>query len=105
MEIINKPEKIFLQVGDEVDFPHDEVINYDSLSEGDISFCSNRVYKSDLSYYSKELMFEFAEWIGINMLNYYNPKGATSSWFNTADKSLDCNTEQLFKKFLKDREE
>lgn len=88
MEIINKPEKIFIQIGDETDFLEDEVINYDALSEGEITFHTSRVFKTDLSFYSKELMFEFAE---------YARADAADSWGMT--------TEQLFKQFLKNREE
>jgi len=84
MEIIDKPEKIYTQPFVEYNIQRKSVV--------------------DIPYYSKELIFEFAEWIGKNYYNYYSPKGSIPSWFEK-NHSLDCNTEQLFKEFLKNRVE
>ena len=52
-------------------------------------------------------MFKFAEWIGIKEYEYYpgdsNHKYGTPSWFDSSNHSLDCSTEELFEKYLKER--
>lgn len=88
MEIINKPEKIYLHIGYCDEFENDEIIDVEKLNPEEILWSTGRTAELDLNYYSKELMFEFAQYIIGLVLD---------GW--------DHDMEQLFKNFLKEREE
>ena len=53
----NIPQKIYLQIDPENGDPED----FNELSE--ISWCQNRIHRTDVAYFSKELAIEFAVWI------------------------------------------
>ncbi len=63
-----------------------------------------KLYKDNESKRFKKLAIEFGNWIGHKEYSYYNPGSDTvSSWFDKNNHSLDCNTNELFETFIKER--
>ncbi len=74
---------------------------YENYVENEISIAKHD-FKAGILLAEKYIK-EFAEWIGRNEYTYFNPKDVTPSWFDSEDRSLDCNTEELFKIFWEEK--
>lgn len=51
----NIPEKIYIQIGEEVDT--DEDIDFNELAE--VSWCSDKIYDNDLVYFNNVWLLDF----------------------------------------------
>jgi len=88
-----------------------DIVNKEALKNSrglELTFCYNPNEKLQKGFtdgvkFAEKYIKEFAEWIGKNQYNYFNPPGATASWFDSEDRSMDCNTEELFKMFLDEK--
>lgn len=81
MKILNKPEIIYLQIDDEI---IEDTLDFEELYQ--ISWCSDKINENDISYYSKEFIVEFMNWLLI-------------SEYTTSKK----DNKELFELFLKEK--
>lgn len=65
-----------------------------------------KLYKDNEAERFKGLAVEFGNWIGRKEYSYYSPgSDIVPSWFDKNNHSLDCNTNELFETFIKERNE
>lgn len=78
----NKPNKIYLQI----DSSEDECNDFDELFSEAITWCGEKIYETDIEYFSKEILFK-AYKQGIEDSRYFvdNSKfieDEFNDWFN-----------------------
>lgn len=69
------------------------------MKKNEFTWPLKSIIKNNIPFYSRELMFKFAEWIGRNKYEFYCEGSAIPSWFYD-NHSLDCTTEDMFKEFM-----
>lgn len=61
MKIINKPDIIYLQCGDDFIEEDAEVLDFKKDLD-EVTWCSDSVFTTDIPYYSKDVLLEFADY-------------------------------------------
>lgn len=100
MEILNKPEKIFLQIDDEI---VEDSLDFNSVNDENICWCSAKIFDNDIPYFSKETLIEFVEW---TILQGYirTVRRDIFIWWNE-NTPINFTTNDLFEQFLKEKDE